>query len=388
MKSNDFSLRPENLHALSLAGLTSPTCQLLTLSDLSFMTIFPSHDFALVDHNRLGVSYVHTPGAQVTALIDHHQDEGLYLSASPRIVSPCGSCASHLGLLFTPSSPLPPELATLLLAAILIDTSGLKPGGKATPTDVQAVAFLGPRSTYASSFPKKVFDDVRDDPTEVPWEKAGREVHKADALKNLTRVLEMKKDDVAHLGGIDLLRRDYKESIYTLYWAGDHTVKVGLSTVPLPLDRLDKDGTFGDVIISWMETRGIQVLGVLTSFNGGSAGKGKHKREMAWVVYGGVKRVTDRDPEGEAGVDFERLAQMVWKGLEESTELQVKEHKRVSLEKGKLPIAARGKVYLQGNANASRKAIAPLIKDIVEGSENYEKKPKRRSFLTRRSMDV
>ena len=224
---------------------------------------------------------------------------------------------------------------------------------------------------------------------DAQWEKAGREVHKADVIKNLTRVLEVKKDDVAHLGGIDLLRRDYKESTCTLYWAGDHTVKVGMSTVPLPLGRLDKDGTLGDVIISWMETRGIQVLGVLTSFHGGSAGKGKHKREMAWVVYPGVKRATESEPEGEAGVDFERLAQMVWKGLEESTELQVKEHKQVSLaEKGRLPIAARGKVYKQGNANAPRKAIAPLIKNILEGSENHEKKRRRRSFLIRRSMDV
>jgi exopolyphosphatase len=44
MRTNDFSLRPENLHTLFLAGLTSPTSQLLTLSSLSFMTIFPSHN--------------------------------------------------------------------------------------------------------------------------------------------------------------------------------------------------------------------------------------------------------------------------------------------------------------------------------------------------------
>jgi hypothetical protein len=95
--------------------------------------------------------------------------------------------------LFTPSSPLPPELATLLLAAILIDISGLKPGGKTTPTDVRAVVFLGPRSTYASSLPKRLFYDLRgDDPMDAHWEKAGREIHKADALKNLTRVLEVK----------------------------------------------------------------------------------------------------------------------------------------------------------------------------------------------------
>jgi hypothetical protein len=109
---------------------------------------------------------------------------------------------------------------------------------------------------------------------------------------------------------MDLLRRDYKELTCTLYWAGDHTVKVGLSTVPLLLDRLDKDETLGDVTIAWMETRGIQVLGVLTSFHWGSAGTGKYKREMAWVVYG-VKRVMESEPEGEAGVDFERLAHVL-----------------------------------------------------------------------------
>jgi hypothetical protein len=113
MRTNDFSLRPENLHTLSLAGLTSPTSQLLTLSSLSFMTIFPSHNFALVDHNRLGVSYVHTPGAQVTALIDHHKDEGLYLSASPRIVSRAAAAlptSLSCSRLHPPSRPnLPPS---------------------------------------------------------------------------------------------------------------------------------------------------------------------------------------------------------------------------------------------------------------------------------------
>ena len=47
METNNFSLHPENLHMLPLAGPTSPTSQLLAFSDLSYSTIFPLHTTSL-----------------------------------------------------------------------------------------------------------------------------------------------------------------------------------------------------------------------------------------------------------------------------------------------------------------------------------------------------
>jgi hypothetical protein len=44
---------------------------------------------------------------------------------------------------------IPPELSTLLLSAILIDTKGLKAGGKAVDVDREAAAYLIPLSHLA-----------------------------------------------------------------------------------------------------------------------------------------------------------------------------------------------------------------------------------------------
>lgn len=129
----DLALRAENAYALGLAGISEAQDELLTLTEVSqfFATAnntspFPCHKFALVDHNRLGEAYtLNNPSAKVIAVIDHHEDEGLYKDAQPRIIGPAGSCASHVATLLPPT-PLP-EVATVLLTAILIDTDGLKP---------------------------------------------------------------------------------------------------------------------------------------------------------------------------------------------------------------------------------------------------------------------
>lgn len=385
MHRDDLTLRPENIHALSLAGLESPVSQLLTLTDLSSFTPFPSTSFALVDHNRLGPSYASNPSAEVVAVIDHHDDENLHPTASPRTISPCGSCASHLALLCP--SEVPSELATLLLTAILIDTAGLKPGGKALKTDVDAAAFLVPLSLYAQSLSPKVASNLFNTQTVAEqWAKTGQGLYQAPAIRDLTKSLLTKKEDVTLLNSRDLLRRDYKEYTYVLPGAGNRSIKAGLSSVPVSLEVMAKEGKLEGAMVAWMKERGITVFGVLTSFRGGSDGKGNHKREMAWLVYGAAEKAdgetsptSDHDaagPEaGTEGVDFEKLAQKLWKGLQDSADIKVKKHKKISLEKGeKLPSGANGMVYKQGNVKATRKVTAPLLQSILEDPESLENK--------------
>ncbi|TFY76065.1 hypothetical protein EWM64_g7946 [Hericium alpestre] len=148
----DLPLRAENLHTLALAGI-DPGRDLLCLDDAPFLPL-PSDKFALVDHNTLNPRFAH-PGARVIAVIDHHADEGNHIdTADPRIVAvPTGSCASLVAPLLRDAPDTPSELATLLLAAICIDTDGLKLGGKAEQADRDAVALLLPRSTLAQQQP-------------------------------------------------------------------------------------------------------------------------------------------------------------------------------------------------------------------------------------------
>lgn len=344
LERDDLDLRAENMYALSLAGITQPKEQLLFLTDLAPFslstptTAFPSHNFALVDHNSLASAYTfQNPSATVTAILDHHADEGKHLDASPRVVVPSGSCTSHVTALLPPD--IPASLATLLLTGILIDTNGLKPGGKALEPDHIAAGFLVPRSTLASSFPPSLISH--------------EDLYAATAIKDLTHTLKELKGGVDHLSVRDLLRRDYKEYVLDVPCAG--SIRAGLASVPIRLREWELQNAAG----AWMEERDIQVLGVLTSFRGGNKGKGKYKREMAWVVYDGRKNIL---------FDVNALAEKLFRGLERSEELKVRLKKEIyDMEKGrKLPDGARSRTYDQGNANANRKVTAPLMKSILE----------------------
>ncbi|KAF9011824.1 hypothetical protein BDQ17DRAFT_1387401 [Cyathus striatus] len=349
---DDFSLREENLYALRLAGVNNPREELLCLTDLTEFKPFPSHNFALVDHNRLaGLFSTDNPSARVTAVVDHHEDEQLYKDAAdPRIITPAGSCTSLVASLFPPE--IPPELATLLLCSIFIDTDGLKPGGKGLKVDHESAESLVHRSTLAPSVPNSFTGNQK--ATSIT-------LFDAQAVKDLTTELNDKKSDLSHLSAWDLLRRDYKEYSYALSWApNEPTIKAGLATVPTGKGGYGMD-----------ENRGLTALGILTSFRDGSkpgkSGRGKHKREMAWIV------LDDAELPQRAGMpslDTTELAKRLWKGLEDDEVIKVKKHKKLSqLQNGdELPPKSNARVYKQGNADANRKIVAPLLKNILQGS--------------------
>jgi exopolyphosphatase len=360
----DLNLRPENIYALNLAGLSDPLDELLTLTEVSEFKPFPSYKFALVDHNRLGSTYsLDNPKAEVVAVIDHHEDEKLYPKASPSIIESVGSCTSLVATQLPPE-PLP-DLALLLLTGVLIDTDGLKHGGKAKQTDRDSALLLTSKSTIANSIPALSADDRLID---IPNPDV---IFESQAIKDLTKCLEDKKADVSKLGAFDLIRRDYKEYTHPLPWvAGSPSIKVGLSTVPSALKSWGTDGKLEEAAVRWIKQRKITALGICTSFRDtqiiGKKGKGKHKREQAWII------LTEPELAGIAneGLTADILAKRLWAGLEaaETPSLELGKYKKFSyLEKGKrLPAESRARAYKQGNVDANRKVIAPLVKSILE----------------------
>ncbi|KAK7019885.1 putative exopolyphosphatase [Favolaschia claudopus] len=353
---DDFDLRAENLYALKLAGINDLQQQLLSTSDLEGINPFPSNTFALVDHNRLGRSFSeHIPNAKVVAVVDHHEDEHLYEeSADPRKVAPAGSCASHVATLFPNDASVPKELATLLLSAILIDTGGLVVDGKAIQVDHEAASFLIPRSTLSDSMSSSTLCSVSPNNPKL--------LADLPSVKQLSKELFDKKTDVSHLGAWDLLRRDYKEYTYTLHWhPSTPTIKAGLATVPAQLRSWGSDGKLEAEAQRWMEHEQLSVLGVLTTFRDsgkfGKSGKGKHRREMAWFV---------RDGSDSQTLQLDDTAARLWKGLEANEEVQVKKHNKMNL--SQVPPTMRVMLYKQGNAKATRKATAPLLKNILESA--------------------
>jgi exopolyphosphatase len=390
-----MDLRPENLMALKNAGI--PKESLLYLSDLTR----PSSElaklgarFALVDHNSLLPEFRRfqkrgsesggrpgTPSSElqaenaeedpVVAVIDHHDDEGVHQNAPTRLIQvPTGSTASLLTQVFRKSweaalsgpagiasCPVPPEVATLLLQAILIDTGGLKrkvSGSKTTPADVEAASFLYPVSTLAPAADVAFVGhgDIPDD------------------LDSLTSQLIATKMNVSHLSTRYLLLRDYKEYIFDT--ATSTSLRVGLSTVPMNLKTwLTRDGGGWEAYMksmdAWMEERQLDIAGVLTTYK--SEGKGKSRRELLFVV---------RLREESRGLDGKKVFDSLANGLRTDPTLQLEDWgNKGGLGSGPgialLNSGAEGRyggVWNQANTAATRKQVQPAVVSIESGGRD------------------
>jgi len=351
---SDLYLRAENLYALELAKLKPDQSDLLCFDDIppeSYKTL-TSSSFVLLDHNRIHPEFLQggVP-PKVVGIIDHHEDEGSHIDVVPRVVKvPVGSCASLVALHFQPNwekapeSP-PPELASLLLLSIFIDTQGLKPGGKAEQIDRDAANFLFPRSTFASMATNTLaYGDSKE-------------------IKSIINTLQERKGYISHLSSRDLLRRDYKEYTFESKSQNPKRVTVGIATVPLnPKDWREKDPSprFWESMDSWMDERKLDMLGVLCTFTGRKSGK--HKRSGMWLVRNRHSTLKDH----------------LWKGMEADEELKLHRTKldKKGFSKG-LELNEDGdiktrhsvaRVWKQGNPKATRKTVAPLVKALIEGA--------------------
>jgi len=334
----DIRLRPENVYAFKEASMDSKFEDLLCLNDVPAPpTPFPSARFVLVDHNRLIGRYKSPDDSEtVGAVFDHHEDENQHPLASPRMIQvPTGSCASLVVNHFRNSNAWIPEVATLLLSAMVVDTGGLKAGGKATPTDYEAAQFLHSIIFPGSALGQEDLEETFNPPMS---ELLGR------------------KSDVSHLSNRDLLRRDYKQYQYTSSNPSSSklsTVSVGLSTVPVDLKEwVPKDPSS---ISKWMEERDLMIHGSLTSFRGFSKkGKMKHKRQQLWLIREDVP---------------EDLVGLFWKSLEASGDLELEKMKHFEEKLGLNSLGlgeSRVGAYKQGNVQATRKVTAPLVKQTIE----------------------
>lgn len=329
----DLYLRAENLHALSLANLDPSNSDLLCIDDtpLSHPLNSSFSKFVLVDHNTLLAPF--RGSGKVVGILDHHADDKTHPDAEFREIEPVGSCASlvakHFQNEWTPEADVPHEVATLLLTAITIDTGGLKPDDKGTPTDVDAARFLFAVSTLGQ----------------------GNSFDGAASLKSLAKDLHDQKADVSHLNTRDLLRRDYKE----LTFGG---LQVGLSTVPVGLkvwtEREDfKKTEFFESLEDYMAARKLNVLGVLTTYK--SAKKHEKRRELLFI--------TDKDTVPK------EVENRLFEGLDADKTLELEATDKL----GKPRHPKHTRVWNQGNTKATRKYVAPLVKTLVEGQTQENK---------------
>jgi exopolyphosphatase len=429
---SSLALRPENILALQSALLLpkSTTASSLTSSSPPY-TSFPllctdelpiptdqlaakGVSFALVDHNRLLTQFVPKVTAEeeegdpskgpVVAILDHHEDEGLYISSSPpcdpRIVDRnAGSASSLVTNHFasflsssgippptSPHFPIPKELATLLISSVLIDTGGLKPNGKAHPLDHQAISFLYPISTFAHPTPSSPSSISPDEEQALTASYTQGDAIPSPLTELASTLLTVKKD-VSHLPTASLLARDYKQYTFLspLSPSSSSTsndngnaprpIHLGLATVPLGLSdwlaRPTQNGeeawsAFRKELETFCSTHGLEVLGVLTTYR---SSKDKHRREI--LLYMPSRSSSSSSSSAASPSVYNALLS----GLSSHPDLSCQDWKDGSnvLPEGGAEVVwgkgAKGKIWRQGNADATRKVVAPAFKAILEGGE-------------------
>ena len=303
-----------------------------TLEDIS--TIDPSRTgLFLVDHNVLRgaideiFDFAHHPERKelLEGIIDHHNPEDMFAQIAPQMkrydIQPSGSCASLVtNWIMGKSSPYEfspsvengdrifenetganGEIAQLLLSAILIDTANLTV--KVTPNDPPAVEFLS-----------RFVPDLN--------------------LQSFYSEIQSVKTSIEGMSLEDLLRRDYKEYDTSLG-------KLGISLVLRDISYLRENfSSFDKEVHSYGKDRKLKVHIIMTV-----SGQGKEFHRGGLVITDDPNVMQAIKEQGEEKYGFKDAEVF---GVFADTE------------EGLL-----GWVYVQNDLAASRKQIAPMVREIM-----------------------
>ncbi|EGY16798.1 hypothetical protein VD0002_g3008 [Verticillium dahliae] len=329
----DLALRPELTAALARARLRPS--DLLTLDDLADTLTPESTRWVLVDHNALtGTLAARGFGSRVVGCVDHHADERSVPAQTgdePRLIDTCGSCASLVVEWCRPAwddalqggrsaqEAADAGAAWLGLAAVLVDTAGLKAADKTTPRDVRAVEFL--ERLVVGTGQEQAY---------------GRDAY----LGELSRV----KEDLSGMALRDVWRKDYKQ-----WYEGGRVL--GVSAVPQGLRYLIDESANGDqdgllkALNDWVDERGLDVGVVMTTLHPG----GDFQRELlVWAFSEGAAQAVEafvKTNERELGLE--------------------------TYDDGRLDDVSNGwwrRAWKQRNVAHSRKRVGPMLREALKES--------------------
>ena len=226
----DFKLRTEAVFLFREAGIDESLLNFSDDLDLEKLADKQTLKLVLVDHNKLASSQARFEGL-ITAILDHHADEGSYPKTAAVDIRPVGSTATIVAERFLENAPdaLDSTVGTLLLGTILLDTVNLDPeAGRVTDADRAVVEKL---ATLTGKEPQALFDK-----------------------------LQFEKFNVSSLGSYDLLRKDYKE------WQMG-SVKCGISSVLLSAQEWrQKDPDLTQAFRQYVQERRLDMLLAMNAF--------------------------------------------------------------------------------------------------------------------------
>lgn len=237
----------------------------------------------------------------------------------------------HFQSAFPQSGDVRGELARLALAAVLIDTTNMT--NKVTPHDEEVLAFL------EAEIAKSVTEGGG---ASEPW----------DRKKFYNGVWDA-KNNVDAIPLRDLLRKDWKEWTESVTGADGVQRKVGIASVLRELAWLkgrEAGEGFVEGVKSWAGERGLDVVSVMTTTGRG----GDFRRELfVWVL----------NEEAEGCLEaFVRMAGEAGLGL------SVWGEGALDGDNG------RRRAWCQKNLKASRKQVAPLLRESIKVGAKRESK--------------
>ncbi|KAI9228278.1 MAG: hypothetical protein DHS80DRAFT_15789 [Piptocephalis tieghemiana] len=321
----DLILRPELSFVLAKAGIPEELVPCLDEVRLEGM-----EQVVLVDHNVPAHAQSFLADS-VVGIVDHHEDEGQFPNADPRMVRVAGSCTSLILQAWAREAEKQPRLLRafgpeclhLALASMLQDTVGFKTQyGKVQPVDLDSLA----------------------------WEGSELEGY----MDALTRV----RSDVSGLASRDLLRKDYKEWVVVMGKGegedGDSKCRLGISSVPYARDRwIERDGVdeVEKAVEAWVAERSLDLHLILTAYTG--QGDKGFSRELSLYITTTASSSSSSSKVERRGIGGQDFAER----LEAQT--------RKSLDLHPISTDRALRWWVQGNVQASRKQVYPLVRDLI-----------------------
>jgi exopolyphosphatase len=256
------TLRPDIKLLLELAGITAE--QLIFADDPLIVQDTVHARLTLTDHNSIEPQF-QTKNWTVVEIVDHHQDQGLYLDTcsglsrtiafandTALVASACTLVAERLKAVQDP--PYPAPLGLLLLGVILLDSVNLAAdAGKATQRDVEAVKDLLTHTKW-SDLPRRTLDSfnlkqTNADPHTTP-------------IFNMLQDVKYDRQFWKSVSIRDALRYDYKQFGYA-------TGQLGICTVPMPAHEFLSKANVTTAIHDYISEVHVNVLGIMfASING------------------------------------------------------------------------------------------------------------------------
>lgn len=351
----DINLRPELLALLPHANIQQDHLitldDLPDLSDIKEVLVPESTRWILVDHNALQGELGAIYADRVVGVVDHHADEGKVpkeTGEEPRIIETSGSCTSLIvnhcreawdslsaGTSSTGAAQAQgdtlmedeavtslwdAQVAQLALASVVIDTMNLEDEHKTTQHDQDAVKYLEAKINQCA--------------------KIGAQFDRSAFFKEINNA----KKDLGSLTLEEILRKDYKQ------WT-ENELNLGTSAVVQPISFLkskinnDKSNTSYLTLLhaanKFAQERDLCIFSIMTAFE---TEDGNFAREVAVLAV------------DERGFD-------ACKRFADSSSQKLQLNEADADENGKHWFH----IWKQGNLSASRKQVAPLLREAMSG---------------------